>query len=47
MIDFWQEHKAQLRGYIAKRIRESDAVDDVLQDVYLKAQTSLHTVNLR
>lgn len=44
MIDFWQEHKAQLRGFIAKRIRESDAVDDVLQDVYLKAQTNLHTV---
>ncbi len=47
MADFWQEHKTQLRGYIAKRVRESDAVGDILQDVFLKAHTSLHTVKSR
>ncbi|WP_297921090.1 RNA polymerase sigma factor SigZ [Metallibacterium sp.] len=44
MPDFWQEHKTRLRGYIAKRVREHDAVDDILQDVFLKAHTNLHTV---
>ncbi|WP_197490429.1 RNA polymerase sigma factor SigZ [Halothiobacillus diazotrophicus] len=44
MPDFWQEHKARLRGYIAKRVRERDEVDDILQDVFLRAHTSLHTV---
>lgn len=44
IVDFWQEHKTRLRGYIAKRVRESDAVDDILQDVFLKAHASLHTV---
>lgn len=44
IVDFWQEHKTRLRGYIAKRVRESDAVDDILQDVFLKAHINLHTV---
>jgi len=44
IADFWQEHKSRLRGYIAKRVHESAAVDDILQDVFLKAYTSLHTV---
>lgn len=41
---FWTEHKARLRNYIAKHVRERDAVDDILQDVFIKAHTSLHTV---
>ena len=44
MTNFWQEYKARLRNYIAKRVRESDAVDDILQEVFLKAHASLHTV---
>lgn len=44
MTNFWQEYKNQLRGYIAKRVRDPDAVDDILQEVYLKAHTSLHTL---
>jgi DNA-directed RNA polymerase specialized sigma24 family protein len=44
MADFWQEHKTRLRGYIAKRVRESDAAGDILQDAFLKAHTRLHTV---
>lgn len=47
IADFWQEHKTRLRGYIAKRVHGSDAVDDILQDVFLKAYTSLHTVKSR
>lgn len=43
-IDFWQEHKIRLRRYIARRVRGNDAVDDILQDVFLKAHTSLHSV---
>jgi RNA polymerase sigma-70 factor (ECF subfamily) len=44
LISFWQEHRSRLRGYIAKRVRESHAVDDMLQEVYLKVHANLHTV---
>lgn len=44
MTDLWLEHKSRLRSYIAKRVHESDAVDDILQEVLLKAHTGLHTV---
>ncbi len=44
MTSFLREYKVRLRGYIANRVRESDAVDDILQDVFLKAHASLHTV---
>ncbi len=47
MINSWQEHKSRLRGYIAKRVQDNDAVDDILQDVYLKAHTNLSTVKPR
>lgn len=41
---YWKEHEARLRGYIAKRVSDRDDVDDILQDVYLKAHASLGTV---
>ena len=41
---FWQEHKDLLRGYIASRVREKDIVDDILQNVFMKAHTSQDTV---
>jgi RNA polymerase sigma-70 factor (ECF subfamily) len=44
MTDFWEEYKARLRGYISKRVREHNAVDDILQNVFIKAHTNLHTV---
>lgn len=44
MIDFWHEYKIRLRGFIAKRVREHDAVDDILQEVFIKVNASLHTV---
>lgn len=45
--DLWQEHRSRLRGYIAKRVRQSDAVDDILQDVFLKVHANLGTVKSR
>jgi RNA polymerase sigma-70 factor (ECF subfamily) len=44
LSDLWIEHKTRLRSYVAKRVRERDVVDDILQDVFLKAHASLHTV---
>lgn len=44
MTIFWQEHRSRLRGYIAKRVRDRDAVDDILQEVFLKVNASLHSV---
>lgn len=43
----WEEHKARLRGYVAKRVQDRDAVDDILQDVFLKAHHNLHTLKSR
>ncbi|MGZ3241788.1 MAG: RNA polymerase sigma factor SigZ [Burkholderiaceae bacterium] len=40
----WNEHKTRLRSYISKRVRQSDAVDDILQEVFLKAYTNIHTI---
>lgn len=42
MISEWQNHKTQLRSYVIKRIDDTDAVDDILQDVYIKASSNLH-----
>lgn len=44
MTIFWQEHRSRLRGYIAKRVRDRDAVDDIVQEVFLKVNASLHSV---
>jgi RNA polymerase sigma-70 factor (ECF subfamily) len=44
MPDFWIEHKTRLRSYVAKRVREHGDVDDILQDVFVKAYTNLHTI---
>jgi DNA-directed RNA polymerase specialized sigma24 family protein len=42
MISQWQDHKAQLRSYVSRRIDDADAIDDILQDVYIKASSNLH-----
>jgi RNA polymerase sigma-70 factor, ECF subfamily len=44
IADLWLEHKDRLRNYIARRVRDRHVADDVLQDVFLKAHASLHTV---
>lgn len=40
----WHEHKNRLRGYIAKRVGEPAVVDDILQEVFIKAYANLHKV---
>jgi len=45
--DLWSEHRSRLRGYIAKRVRDTDAVDDILQDVFLKASENLQSLQSR
>ncbi|GAA4894282.1 RNA polymerase sigma factor SigZ [Ferrimonas pelagia] len=42
MQTHWQQHKTQLRSYISKRVDDPAAVDDILQEVYIKAHTKLH-----
>lgn len=33
----WQAHESELRGYLRHRLSDTDAADDVLQDVFVKA----------
>jgi RNA polymerase sigma-70 factor, ECF subfamily len=33
----WQAHEGELRGYLRHRLSDTDAADDVLQDVFVKA----------
>jgi RNA polymerase sigma-70 factor (ECF subfamily) len=33
----WREHEGELRGYVRHRLSDDDAVDDLLQDVFVKA----------
>lgn len=40
----WREHRVRLRAYVARRVRDADAVDDIVQDIYVKAHTGLHTL---
>lgn len=47
LSDLFSEHRSRLRGYIAKRVRDNDAVDDILHDVFLKASKSLHSLKSR
>jgi len=42
--DFWNEHKTRLHRYIAGRVRQREVVEDILQDVFIKAHSSLHAV---
>jgi len=44
MADVWEEHKTRLRGYIAKRVRAREDVDDIPQDVFVKVHTNAPTV---
>ncbi|RKF18697.1 RNA polymerase sigma factor SigZ [Alginatibacterium sediminis] len=47
MISEWQNHKEQLGAYVRTRIDDVDAVDDILQDVYIKASSNLHQLKSR
>lgn len=43
-INLWQIHRFRLQGYIARRMRKHEDVDDILQEVFIKVQAGLHTV---
>jgi RNA polymerase sigma-70 factor, ECF subfamily len=47
LASIWEDHHARLRGYISRRVREPEAVDDILQEVFLKALEKLHTLRAR
>lgn len=38
----WERHKTGMRGYVAKRVGESDAIEDILQEVFVKAHSQLY-----
>ena len=37
VVSVWQAHEGELRGYLRHRLSDTDAADDVLQDVFAKA----------
>jgi RNA polymerase sigma-70 factor (ECF subfamily) len=45
ITDLWQTHRTRLRAYLARRIDDREAVDDLLQEVFLKAHQHLDGVN--
>lgn len=47
LTDIWQEHKARLRAFVARRVPDDDAVDDILQEVLIKAYRNVHTLRAR
>ncbi|BDY03013.1 RNA polymerase sigma factor SigZ [Ferrimonas sp. YFM] len=42
MLDHWQAHKDRLRAYLIARLPDEAAVDDALQEIYLKAHSKQH-----
>jgi RNA polymerase sigma-70 factor (ECF subfamily) len=44
MQDIWSELAGRLRAFVARRVNDAHAADDITQDVLLKVQTQLHTL---
>lgn len=42
MDDLWYKYRKSLRSYVARRVQDAAAVDDILQVVFLKAHENLH-----
>ncbi|MBY6019293.1 RNA polymerase sigma factor SigZ [Halomonas denitrificans] len=47
MHTHWQQHRAQLQRYIARQVQDPDTVEDLLQEVYIKAHTQLHQLRAK
>lgn len=47
MISEWENHKKQLKSYINRQIDEPDIVEDILQDVYIKASINLKKLKIK
>lgn len=43
-IEHWQEHRQRLRRYIAARVRDHAAVDDILQNVFVSALMGINSL---
>ena len=41
MFAEWESHKSQLRAYIEHQLDEKDSVEDILQEVYIKASKNI------
>jgi len=44
ITELWIDHKDGLRNYIRKRVKDHHFTDDILQEIFLKAYTNLHTI---
>ena len=44
MQDIWSELGGRLRAFVAGRVADAHAAEDITQDVLLKVQTQLHTL---
>ena len=47
MFTEWEDHKQQLRSYINKQVDEKDTVEDILQEVYIKASDNLQHLKVK
>jgi RNA polymerase sigma-70 factor, ECF subfamily len=39
---FWRERRADLRRFVSRRVADRDDVDDIVQDVLVRAHESMH-----
>lgn len=44
MEDIWRRFDTPLRRFVSRRVRSQDAVDDIVQDVYLKIHSAIATL---
>ncbi|WP_461538239.1 RNA polymerase sigma factor SigZ [Spongorhabdus nitratireducens] len=42
MNPHWNNHKHRLKQYISKQVNDPSITDDLLQDIFIKAQTQAH-----
>jgi RNA polymerase sigma-70 factor (ECF subfamily) len=42
--DIWQEHHSEIFFFVLKRVKNTDATNDIVQNTFLKVHTNLKTV---
>jgi RNA polymerase sigma-70 factor, ECF subfamily len=42
MDDLWRDHQADLRRFVRRRVSDPHDAEDIVQDVFVRAQESLH-----
>lgn len=45
LAELWREHRAGLRRFVRSRVGDPHDADDIVQDVFLRAQESLHRLD--